>query len=454
MPKSVEIRRKIDAVSEEAEAILNLAEKDKDGMTPDQQSRWDAIMSPEGELAVLQRQLDSQIAVEAEQKRLRDLRVSLQAPLPLPTPVDGSPAPAPRAAMVRSKLRAFVGTDAARDAYAAGQWLKAISARMSGHRDQRAEQLVEARGWGQYLNTATESTPSAGGYLVPDPLSAAIINVRELSGVSRRLARVVPMTSDTLTMPKKTGRTSVKYPGEAANIVASDQTWGQVQLTTVKRAVLSKVSQELIDDAIISIVDDLAMEIGSDLAIQEDNELVNGDGTSTYGGETGLLSSIGSAGVVSADTGHDTWAELILLDFTNTMAKLPAKYWPFGPTWVCSPAFYYGVMLRVLAEAGGNTISALEAGAGRQSFLGYPVALTHHMPTATAVSLKSVLFGVFDQAVIIGDRVGIRFAQSDQYAFNEDVLTVRATTRYDINVHEPGTAGVVGAYVALATTAS
>jgi HK97 family phage major capsid protein len=46
------------------------------------------------------------------------------------------------------------------------------------------------------MATATEGAPTAGGYLIPSPLSNAIIDVRQLAGVSRALSRVVTMTSD------------------------------------------------------------------------------------------------------------------------------------------------------------------------------------------------------------------------------------------------------------------
>ena len=55
---------------------------------------------------------------------------------------------------------------------------------------------------------------------------------------------------------------------------------------------------------------------------------------------------------------------------------------------------------------------------------------------------------------MIGDRGGIMISQSEHFAFNEDALTVKATTRYDIAVHEYGTASAAGAYVGLKTAAS
>ncbi|GAH11072.1 unnamed protein product, partial [marine sediment metagenome] len=70
---------------------------------------------------------------------------------------------------------------------------------------------------------------------------------------------------------------------------------------------------------------------------------------------------------------------------------------------------------------------------------------------ATAVSTKCVLYGNFKEAVIIGDRIGIDIFVSPHRYFDEDVLGVRAVSRYDINVHEPGTAGAAGAFVAFST---
>ena len=54
---------------------------------------------------------------------------------------------------------------------------------------------------------------------------------------------------------------------------------------------------------------------------------------------------------------------------------------------------------------------------------------------------------------MMGDRLAVNFATSADFAFDEDVLTLRATTRYDVQVHEPGDASNAGAYVGLATTA-
>ncbi len=239
-------------------------------------------------------------------------------------------------AHVRS-LRAFRSEQAAFDG---GQWLRAIVART--HMDSvnvGAEEHCKAKGL-TITNVSTEGTGPAGGYLVPAPLAATIIEVREMVGVARQVCDVQPMTSDTLTIPKRAGGLTVYAPGEGNTITDSDKEWSNVSLTAKKRAVASFITQELSDDALINIVDNVFTEMAFALAQQEDLELINGDGSgATYFGVNGLLNKLGSAGVSQAATGHDTWGELDIADFAAATAKLPDRYFPFGPSWICSIRF-------------------------------------------------------------------------------------------------------------------
>ena len=347
------------------------------------------------------------------------------------------------------KLRAFKDE---RTAFDSGMWLRAVVCREFQHGiDQRAENHCHSLGW-EITNTGYEGSGPAGGYLVPAPLATAIIDVKERVGVSRQVCRVLPTNSDTLTVPKKTGGLTVYYPGEGNLITDSDAAWGQVGLVLKKRAVASFLTNELVDDSIVSITDDTILEMAYALALQEDAELILGDATSTYGGVQGLMSSIGTAGVSTAATGHDTWGELDLADMTAAVGKLPDRYHVYGPAWICSHSFFNGVMARLAYAAGGVTMAEVMSGSPNvRSFLGYPVYLTPHMPIATATATKCALFGAFSQAAILADRGGVRIGRSDDYKFLEDKVTLRATSRYDIAVHDAGTASAAGAYVALKT---
>lgn len=347
-----------------------------------------------------------------------------------------------------SKLKAFRNE---RDAYGAGMWMRSLVARIQNKVDNRADEYCSRNGL-QIDNTSSTLTGAGGGYLVPAPISQTIIDVRENVGVSRQICQVVPMTSDTLTLPKRSAGLTVYAPGEANAITTSDKTWGQVQLIAKKRATASYLSQELVDDALISIVDNIISEMGYALALQEDNELINGTGAdTTYFGVRGLLNRIGTAGVSTAAAGHDTWPELDMGDLSACIGLLPERYHR-NPSWVCSAAFYHGVLARLAYAAGGATAAEMMSGvANRRQFMGYPVYLTSQMPTATATATVCALFGSFDMGVVLGDRTGIVMGRDDSTGFLSDLTTLKATSRYDINVHQPGTSSAAGAYVALKT---
>jgi HK97 family phage major capsid protein len=337
-------------------------------------------------------------------------------------------------------------------AYDCGQWLKAKIARIQGFVDKNAENYCESRGL-FVTNAMGEGTGAAGGYVTPAPVSASIIAVRDMVGVARKVCDVVPMNSDTQTIPKRSAGLTVYAPGEGNAITDSDATFAQVEVIAKKRAVASYISRELNDDSLISIVDYVFTEMGYALANQEDNELINGTGAATtYFGVTGLLSSIGTAGVSTAATGHDTWPELDIADFAATVSKLPDRFHQYNPVWICSASFYYATMARIAFSAGGVSMSeVLAATPTQRSFMGYPVHLSAQMPVSTAAATKCCLFGSFNQGVVLGDRGGIQVDRSDDYRFLNDQITLKGTSRYDIRVHQPGTASAAGAYVALAT---
>lgn len=453
MPSSADIRGEIAEVTASTNALLAVAEEQSRDFDPDEEK---AFNENADKLKELNLKLERAEDREAKARMFAEATAVASQPVQMIPGVRG-PAKAFAAPARVGRLNAFANTrEGHQNAHDCGMWLRAVIARGNRQHDQAAEERIASRGWGHIQNVATEGSPTGGGYLVPTPLSEAIIDVRALAGVSRQLSRVVVMTSETQDIPKKTGGTTVYYPGEAAAPTSSDQTWGQVHLTAKRRAILSKISQELRDDALINVVDDLASQMGTDFAVKEDAEFFKGDGTSTYGGVTGILTALGAGGIYTPanSAGLSVWSGLTNTEVANAMALLPDKYWQYGPSWVCSSVFYFSVLVRLQAAAGGNTFTTLENGASRPMYLGFPVYFTNQMPTATATSTVSLLFGAFNQAAIIGDRGGVIIKQSEHLNFDQDVLAVLGTTRYDINCHDCGTASAAGAVVALKTAAS
>jgi HK97 family phage major capsid protein len=439
------------------EFIQNLAIEEKRDLTVEEAAEIDSLLAEHEGMAA-----DEERAKAYEKARTEAAAKRANAEKPDPPSLKNGHEPEekklPAIPRTHGSLKAFAGPDAERDAYDAGQFVLATMAPgdpqygLSG-RKQEAWQYCVDRGL-IMADAQTADDADKGGYLVPDGFSRAIIRVVDSVGIARQVADVVPMETETLTMSKRSGGLTVYAPAEAATITSSEMTWSPLALSVTDRATLTRVSIKLLRSAVTNIADRVAEEIGFAAAFQMDNEFINGDGTATYFGETGLRTAVGTAGITTTTTTtEDTWPELTLANHHTLMSTLPSKYWQ-SPSWICSPAYYNAVMVRLAAAAGGNTIQTIEGGATRPSFLGYPVNFTDQMPTATAVSTIHALFGNYRAAAIIGDRVGVSIASSSEVYFASGEIAIRGMWAYDINVHEPGTASEAGAYVALKTGAA
>jgi HK97 family phage major capsid protein len=129
-----------------------------------------------------------------------------------------------------------------------------------------------------------------------------------------------------------------------------------------------------------------------------------------------------------------------------------AKYIPYAganPEWYISHAGYHSSMARLKVAGGGNTISDIQAGM-RPEFLGYPVNITQVLPGGLGTTSQTVAyFGDLSFGCAMGDARDLTIMQSEHRYFEYDQVGVRATKRWDIQVHGRGTATSGGPIIAL-----
>ena len=85
----------------------------------------------------------------------------------------------------------------------------------------------------------------------------------------------------------------------------------------------------------------------------------------------------------------------------------------------------------------------------QKTFLGFDVVISQVLPstlTGTTGTL-ACFFGDLKGGVLFGSRRGINVAVDSSIYFNQDALAVRATERFDINVHDRGDATNAGGIV-------
>lgn len=367
----------------------------------------------------------------------------------------GAPVELARTLPRHGKLKNF---KSAERAYRFGQWVMAGPMGVA-----RAAQFCREQGL--EIRAMSEGQNEYGGFLVPEEFGNDLIDLREQYGVFRRNAKVVPMSSDTRSDPRRTGGLTAYFVNEADAITASDKSWDRVNLVAKKLGVLARVSSELNEDSAISLGDDLAGEMAYAFANKEDECGFNGDGTSTYGGIVGAREKLkGLSGTIANIAGlyvgtGNAYSELTLADFEGVVGLLPQYADTPNAKWFVHRSFYYNVMVKVMLASGGVTAAEIEQARTKQ-FLGYAVEFAQVLPKAEANSQVCALLGDLSLAASLGSRRETTITMSEHSRFANDQIEFKGTERFDINVHSVGNADataanrVPGPIVGLITAAS
>lgn len=420
-----DLRKKRAAAYDSFKAVAN-----KEVLTPEEQKSY-----PELKAAVTE--LD-----DAIQRAMDDQEMAARGALIVPGQPGAGAIIEPRYRR-DGRLMAFKGQHAERDAYRVGMWVKAV---LLGHE----AAITFCRENGILMTRAqSEGVNSAGGFLVPEEMMNSIIDLREVFGVFRKNSRIVPMGRDTLNWPRRTGGLTAYFVGENTAPTESAAAWDNVNLTAKKLATLTRFSTEIAEDAVISIGDWLTSEIAYAFASKEDDCGFNGDGSSAYGGITGLTQKfLGSstAGVATA-TGHATFDVVTATDVETMRALLPFYALPNAKIY-CSQYAFALLFERLVAAGGGNTIATLN-GEVVYRYLGTPIVISQKMVSTTPTGKIGVIYGDLSLATAMGERRGVTIMRSEHRYMDQDQIGLLGTERFDINVHDVGDATTAGAAVAL-----
>jgi HK97 family phage major capsid protein len=345
--------------------------------------------------------------------------------------------------------RAFAGSGPEVEAQyqRAGQWLLAAI-----YQNDNAASWCKQNGV-RFTKAQSEGIGSAGGFLVPTELSNAILDIRDAYGAFRRRARLVPMASDAMTVPRHTGGSSTAFFTENATVTATTASVDQITLTAKKIASLVQIPSELEEDAISDIVDFVANEIGFAFAAKEDDCAFNGDGTSTYGAMRGIativLDGAHTKAKVTAAAGHNTFLTLDGTDLGNLMVAVRASAIP-NAAFYCSQTCFASTFCR-LSAASGYLETRIVDGISTPFYQGFPVILTQKLPLVTTTLAGSVMlaFGDMYAGGVLGQRRGITLARSADRYMDSDQIAILGTERFHSVVHDVGDTSSFGSLAAL-----
>lgn len=264
---------------------------------------------------------------------------------------------------------------------------------------------------------------------VPTTFSSQVIDQARLVGPMLDPSVVTVLTTasgEDLVLPSLASWSTAAIEAEAAAIDESDPAFGKTTLKAYKYSFLVQLSSEFMNDSNIDVMGFVSQQAGNEFGYRINNALTVGTGTVEPNGIVAQAAAgvTGGTATSTAGTGHFTADNLIDLVYSldGAARRLPG----FG---IMANGSSIGAM-RKLKTSGGDYvfIPSIQPGTP-DTLLGYPLIENPAM-ASVASGARSVIAGHFPSYYVrsVG---GLQVARSDDYAFANDLVTLRFTWRVD-----------------------
>lgn len=286
------------------------------------------------------------------------------------------------------------------------------------------------------LKQLSATTPSEGGFLISEQYARDIIPLLlSKTAVMELGARRIPMPGGNLSMPKLTGGATSYYVGENSNATKSQQTFGNVKLSSKKLVTLVPVSNDLIrnasPEADMIVRDDMVQQ----MRLKIDYTAMYGDGTAYT--PMGIKKSITTANIsIATGTGTlsaDVPGTMIGLLMNDNTPMLNVGWIFNSQIW---STFYN------LKTTTNQYIYRDEMNRGTLN--GFPFRISNQITTANSTAGTTyfdIFLGDFSE-FLFGDELAFEFMASNeaswydgsslQSAFSLDQTVLKITAKHDM----------------------
>lgn len=276
-----------------------------------------------------------------------------------------------------------------------------------------------------------EGVDSEGGFLVPtDAVRLPIITLRGVrAGRIRGISSTFTTSRDGGDWPSTTDDVTWAPVGEEASFGESDPTLDQVPFTIRKIGRINKVSLEVLEDSAVDLPALLGGLFTRGLGRYEDQQAIEGDGTTE---PLGLRSAGSPQGNVADITDLITLTGPTVAEVIEAFFELPEQ-WRDNAQWLTTSSFMAKVA--AIESSGGATAFIRDLFAGPEmTLLGRPVTMFDGTgwDNAAAIGANEELgaFGDFSQEYFI-NRVGMTITRLDERFADTDQVGFKARARYD-----------------------
>ncbi len=290
-----------------------------------------------------------------------------------------------------------------------------------------SRQFIAAPAAGEELRDLTKGSATAGGNTVPTSFYGSLwehlIETAAIAGVATVFNTA---GGENFEIPVTTTHATGALITEGSTLTESDAAFGKRTLGAYKYAYSFQVASELLQDTGVDLEGYFARAAGRALGNAFGADLATGNGSSKPSGvvQTSTLGVTGAASVAGVPNGDN------LVDLYYSVIS------PYRNSDKCvwlmrdSTAATIRKIKDSSGGAGvGNYLWTPGLGASPDTILGKPVVIEPNI-AATATSAKSVVFGDMS-SYFVRIAGGVRFERSDDFAFQNDLVTFRAILRGD-----------------------
>jgi HK97 family phage major capsid protein len=281
--------------------------------------------------------------------------------------------------------------------------------------------FTEGQAEAKYLRT--DNNPQ-GGYLAPAEYIAEIIkNITEISPV-RQVARVIPTSRKSITIPKETGLPSFTWLGEGESISGSQAEYGSEELFVNKGGIKIQITQEMIDDSLFDMRSEISLMTALKIAEGEGTAFILGSGVKQ---PQGLLTNPKVAAYASGAASTLTGDCLF-----GVQGEIKGGY---NLSWMLNRKTLHQ-QIRTLKDTYGQYLLQLGLGSLPNTIAGLPYVLAKDMPDVAAGTYP-ILLGDYRRAYVIVDNRQIRFKEDTSSGAGTDSLIFYVYKRTGGQVVQP-----------------
>jgi HK97 family phage major capsid protein len=295
----------------------------------------------------------------------------------------------------------------------------------------------------------TTANAASGDVVVPVVTYDKIARIIGEASIIRKIATIIPMTTNVMNMPTKGTGPSVYWPtattGEGTAPTKTSVQLAKKTLTTHTMMALDEITSELTEDSIVALEPFFAQVFAEAVAAEENKQAFSSTTPFQGVGNDAGITRVYFGG--ASNSGKNAFSTVVHQDMVNLQFAVDTKLVSKG-VWILSAGAFSNIVAlkdtqnRPIYMTSWSALPGIDTPADQAmgtptTIMGRPAFLTDAMPGTSSNSQLFAIYGDFSRFAF-GDRKSMSIDWSDQVYFESANLALRVRERIAMVTLIPG----------------